>query len=99
MNKNLNKARENHTVGRVIHFKNWQEAARFVDIYKDLFFKPTDKCDSRHENGFLVSDNENPCNDGTWTVWFTTTTSNWNKICEAIPLEKSGQRRHYNYID
>ena len=92
--RNLYNGRTERPVGRYIEFNNYKEIARFVNLYKDLFYRPV-KGDINHEYGFHVT------NYGELRLCFTIFKEDWKVIENNINLEcqdKGRGKRFWKYI-
>lgn len=90
MEKNLNKVRKSHPVGKVVYFHDIEEAKRFIDLYEDLFFVP--KNGSRKEEGYVLF--ERNWYDGFYAdLWFTILPKDWKEIETSLKLKKVNQCR------
>ena len=96
MAKNLNKVRTIKPISRSVTFKNVTEAAKFINLYKDLFYKA--KYTPREETGFTISRFLEEV-----TVSFTIKKSDWVEIEKNLNLRQEGTghygRIHFVYDD
>ena len=81
MAKNLNKVRTIHPISRVVEFEDNRQAAKFINTYKNLFYKAKGSC--REEFGFKVDHLGATCT----TVYFTIKKSDWEQIEKELDLE------------
>lgn len=85
--RNLYNGRTDRPVIRTIRFENYSTAARFVNLYKDLFYKPVESCaKSRSELGFNTSTDFN----GNHCLSFSLFKDDWNEILRHVDLEYVG---------
>ena len=93
MEKNLNKVRTIHPISRSVEFKNVQDAAKFVNLYKDLFYKPKDDTQTwgnRSKFGFEADNFGNSC----CIIYFTIKKSDWVDIEKNLCLKKDNSKYH-----
>ena len=80
--KNENMVRTVHNVKRIVTFNGKEEALRFIDLYKDLFYYSVTK-DSWNRNGYVITNNENGIE-----VAFTIKKSVFDGIAKHLGLKK-----------
>ena len=92
MAKNLNKVRTIHPTGRAVEFKTVQQAAKFVNLYKDLFYKPKERYyqEDRSDYGFTVDRGYDFV-----TVHFTIQKKDWDVIEKTLNLKRGKPESHY----
>ena len=97
---NPNMVRESHPRFRTIEFSSIEQAARFINLYGDLFYIPKDGRWERAKYGFDVSGTcENP------TVSFSIEMDNWNIITKGLGLHlqllypKKSKVKYWKYIE
>lgn len=84
--KNLNKVRDSHPVNKVVYFHSIEEAKRFIDLYKDLFFIPKDG--PRKEEGFVLDTRYRWMEGFDANVWFTIFVDDWKQIETSLKLKR-----------
>ena len=93
--KNLNKVRDSHPVGKVIYFNDKEEALRFIDLYKDLFFVPKDG--PRSEKGYYLSRKISYYDHYCHYLWITIFKEDWKNIEADLKLERVNKSRSREY--
>lgn len=87
--RNLYNGRTERPVGKSVAFHNVKDAANFVNLYKDLFYKPDkSSCRSRAKNGFYTMFDS----DGDVEVVFTIFKDDWKEINKHMKLRQYGRR-------
>lgn len=85
--RNLYNGRTERPVIRSIIFENYSTVAKFVNLYKDLFYRPVDSCArGRSEYGFSTSTDFNGKN----YLVFSLFKEDWNEILKHVDLEYVG---------
>lgn len=90
---------DQHNVGRIIFFPSVQIMARFVNCYRDLFYRTVD---TNKWNGYTFYCRKSVPGEGNNkpNVYFTINKKNWVNIEKALPLvRREGNRgRVWDYI-
>lgn len=85
--KDLNTVKKSNPIGKLVYFDSKEEAQRFVDLYKDLFFIP--KNGSRSKDGYLLNRNwTSYFKERSYYVYFSIFKSDWEKIETDLKLER-----------